>query len=183
MQAVLNLVWERLLPAMKASPLPVDRAAQEKLSERLASLTVRPATGRYASPLAAVLSGKRFEFAQHPRGIEAITFEFAGENPSLTVRTVTGESRIVCGAGQWQRGLSSFVNGMEGRMVGPGEHKIAATGAWTTDNAFAVKLCLYETPFYVKLSFQFEGDEVRFDSEYNAAFGPTTQPQLVGRAR
>ena len=68
-------------------------------------------------------------------------------------------------------------------MVDPGEHKVAATGAWTADDTFAVKLCPYETPFYVTLSFRFQGDELRFDSEYNASFGPTTLPQLVGRAR
>jgi len=183
MQAVLNLVWEKLLPAMRAAPLPADREAQERLSKRLGSLVVRPVAGTATSPTAAAVSGRQFFFAENPRGLESVAFEFTGSSPALVVRTSKGETRIACGSGRWQRGVSSFVNGMERRMVGPGEQKVAATGAWTADNTYTVKLCLYETPFYVTLSFRFEGDEVRFDSEYNAAFGPTALPQLVGRAR
>src|SRR6185295_19703991 len=33
MQAVMNLVWEKLLPAFKATPLPADALAVEKLGK------------------------------------------------------------------------------------------------------------------------------------------------------
>ena len=51
MQAVLNLVWDKLLPAMKSSSLPADDAAASKLDARLKGLTVRPIEGT-ASPAA-----------------------------------------------------------------------------------------------------------------------------------
>lgn len=59
----------------------------------------------------------------------------------------------------------------------------AASGAWTRDDTFTFKLCLYETPFYTTMIFRFNGDQLQFDSEHNVAFGPTTLPQLVGAAR
>ncbi len=183
MQAVLNLVWEKLLPAMKSTPLSSNRAGQEKLTKVLAGLTVRPASGRPTSPIAAKVSGKQYAFPENPRGIETIAFEFGGDAATLIIRTAKGENQIACGAGNWRKGRTSFVNGLEGRMVAPGEHAIAASGAWTTDDTYAVKVCLSETPFYIKLAFQFTGGELRFDSEFNVAFGPTTLPQLIGRAK
>lgn len=43
MQAELDLVWEKLLPAFRAEPLPADAAEQEKLKQKLADLTAHPA--------------------------------------------------------------------------------------------------------------------------------------------
>ena len=43
MQTELDLVWEKLLPAFRAEPLPADAAAQEKLKQELAGLTAHPA--------------------------------------------------------------------------------------------------------------------------------------------
>ena len=74
------------------------------------------------------------------------------------------------------------MNGLEGRLQAPGGHAVAASGAWTSENTYSVKLCLYDTPFYITLVFRFTGEELLFDSEYNVAFGPTALPQLVGRA-
>ena len=41
MQSELNLVWDKLLPAFHTDPLPEDSAAVQKLTERLATLSVR----------------------------------------------------------------------------------------------------------------------------------------------
>ncbi len=183
MQAVLNLVWEKLLPAFQARPLRTDRASREKLVKRLAGLTVRPQSGRSTSPVATTVSGKRYVFPSNPRGIESVAIEFGSDAATLVVRASRGESRIACGAGAWKKGKSIFMNGLEGRALPPGEYAVAASGAWTADDTYSVKLCLNETPFYIKLAFRFAAEELRFDSEYNVSFGATTLPQLTGRAQ
>lgn len=45
MQAVLNLVWDKLLPAMKSAPLPSDDVARTKLEATLKGLTLRMPEG------------------------------------------------------------------------------------------------------------------------------------------
>jgi CubicO group peptidase (beta-lactamase class C family) len=45
MQAVLNLVWDKLLPAMKPSALPADESAQKKLERKLKALSLRLPAG------------------------------------------------------------------------------------------------------------------------------------------
>ncbi|MGC3961086.1 MAG: serine hydrolase [Verrucomicrobiota bacterium] len=46
MQAELNAIWEKLLPAIQAKPLPADVAGQEKVKQVIANLEVRPAKER-----------------------------------------------------------------------------------------------------------------------------------------
>ncbi len=41
MQAELNVVWDKLLPALEPSPLPANAEGEKKLKERLANLAVR----------------------------------------------------------------------------------------------------------------------------------------------
>ena len=76
MQSVMNLVWNKLLPAMKPNQLPENAAERRKLEAKLARLVVKLPGGQPASPLAATVSGKWFSFTQNDRGIEAISFDF-----------------------------------------------------------------------------------------------------------
>src|SRR4051794_23968811 len=52
MQAVLNVLWDKLLPEMQSSALKSNAAATRQLKEKLAHLEVRPAQGSATSPLA-----------------------------------------------------------------------------------------------------------------------------------
>jgi hypothetical protein len=182
MQAVMDLVWEKLLPALKAAPLPADGSGAERLSKRLASLAVRTVSGQATSPRAAAISGKRYAFASNYRQIEAVALETREKGATVVVWTPRGESRIECEPGVWKRGRATFVNGIGGRMVASSEQPFAASGAWTGDDTFTLKLCLYETPFYSNMVFRFNGDQLLLDSQHNVSFGVTTIPQLVGEA-
>jgi hypothetical protein len=64
----------------------------------------------------------------------------------------------------------------------PARPVVAASGAWTAENVFTVKLAPYETPFYSTLALRFDGDQLLLDTEHNVAFGPTKLQQLVGQA-
>jgi len=188
MQAVLNLVWEKLLPAMNPSPLPADDAARQKLEDTLKRLSLRvpdgsgsPAKGlskTYVFPNSQVPSG-RLDLKGTPRKLEAITVEGAGDGKDAPVTLVARfdgvDARIVCGRGTWQKGRVAW-----GSLP---EHPLAASGVWTADDTFTAKLCFYETPFVVTVRLTFSGEEVRCNSEANVGFGPTKEPELVGKVR
>jgi hypothetical protein len=180
MQAVLNLVWETLLPALTDGPLPEDAASQNQLTDKLASLTIRPVIGETSASFADEVSNQWFAFPENERGIEAISFDFGAAQPVMTVRTPQGESRIPFAEGTWRTGRSTFVNGLDRYISAPGDHMVAGSGAWTAGDTFTLKLLLPETPFYSMMTFQFEGDQLRLDAEQNVAFGPTELPRLVG---
>jgi hypothetical protein len=64
-----------------------------------------------------------------------------------------------------------------GRFNGVEQRVVCGRGAWLRG-----RLAFYETPFALTVTLRFVGDELLYDSEYNAAFGPTKQPSLVGKA-
>jgi CubicO group peptidase (beta-lactamase class C family) len=172
MQAVLNLVWEHLLPGLKAAPLAADAATRGRLEKKLASLSLPPPPGRPTSPLASQVSGVIYELPKNDDGIEAVGLETGGE-PTLIVRGGGQERRLPVTHGQWRRGGTLLVGGVE--------RPAAGTGAWTSDDTFTAKVCLYETPFCTTFGLWFTGRALVLDQETNVGFGPTKRPQLVGR--
>ena len=181
MQAVMDLVWDKLLPAMKPKSLPEDVAARRKLEARLAGLTMRMPSGQPLTPLAAKVSGKWYEFPENDRGIQAVAIDFNSKTPTLAVRSAGAELRTPIGIGSWTKSRDGFANGMDRFLQVPAHPVIAASGAWTANDVFTVKLALCETPFYSTLAFRFDGDQLLLDTEHNVAFGPTKLPRLTGQ--
>lgn len=177
MQAVMNLIWDKLLPAMKPSALPAADAARQKLEKALKGLTLRPQEGNSAP---AKFAGKKYLFPANDRNIEAVSLDGDGENGSVTlVSRLNGvEQRIVCGSGSWQKGRLTWGQLAWGQLP---EQPVAASGAWTADNTFTAKLCFYETPYIVTVRLRFSGQELQWNAESNVSFGPTKDPQLIGR--
>jgi CubicO group peptidase (beta-lactamase class C family) len=176
LQSVLDLVWDKLLPAMKPAPLAADEDARSKLERRLASLTLRPQEGTASTRLTAGVLGKTYVFPSNERKLEAITLDGDDQEDTtnIVVRFDGVDRRIACGRGGWRRGRLAY-------GVFP-EQPAAASGAWTGDDTFAARICFYETPFILTLRLKFSGDKLVFDAESNVGFGPTRQPQLVGRS-
>jgi CubicO group peptidase (beta-lactamase class C family) len=175
MQLVLNLIWDKLLPAFQQSPLPQNSEEQKKLKDTLASLTLRTPEGSATSPMASKFSGKEFRFPANNQKLEAVKLEAGanGRGTTLKLRVNGTEYRLACGYKSWEKGRLA-----SGSLA---EQPVAASGAWTSD-AYTARLCFYETPTFITVNLRPSGDELLYDAEYNVAFGPTKQPQLTGRA-
>lgn len=169
MQQVLNLVWDKLLPAFRPSPL-ADGDADAKLNHTLQHLALRLPEDA-GSP--AQVSGKKYVFAANDRKWEAVTLESGDSGVTIVLKTDGVEQRIACGHGTWQNGRLAW--------DAIPERPVAASGAWTADNTYTAKLCFYETPFMITLKLKFDGDKVHCQRESNVGFGPTNQPELVGK--
>ncbi|MCC6445817.1 MAG: serine hydrolase [Armatimonadetes bacterium] len=175
MQAVLNLIWKHLLPVMGPSALPENRAAWEKLRQRSALLSLRPAEGQPYSSVAAKVSGKTYRLEENPQKIESVTFHFGADESVIYIHDERAEHRIACGlGGAWVRGTTAFDN--------PEPRPVSASGAWLKDDTFNVKLAFYETPFVPVLTCRFRDDRLRLDMRENVAFGPVERPTMEGRA-
>ncbi|MBX3010809.1 MAG: beta-lactamase family protein [Caldilineaceae bacterium] len=181
MQAVLNLVWQHLLPAMSAAPLPEDRRAQTALTEKLGSLALTPIQDAFISPLTSQVQGKTYQFplaeqSADPRTpkTEAITFDFAAPTPIVTLRDTAGTHRLRVGNGEW----------IKGEMTVPyrGPQPVAVSGAWTATDTYTLRIYFYQTPFCTTITCQFAADQLFYNARLNVSFGPTQQPQLVGQA-
>jgi CubicO group peptidase (beta-lactamase class C family) len=171
MQAVLNLVWDQLLPALKTSTLDTDDESRTKLVRTLKGLALRPQAGS-GSP--AKVSGKRFVFPGNDRKLEAMALESDDKEDTLVVRAGGVDQRISCGRGEWKKGRLAFARFPE--------QPAAASGAWTGEDTFTARICFTETPFILRLNLKFADNQLLLDTESNVGFGSTKQPQLVGKA-
>ena len=174
MQAVLDLVWDKLLPAMQPASLADAPAAHEKLQAKLATLELAYPEGAATSPLAKTVSGIKYVFPANDRKIETMALECGndGSDTTLMVRTDAGEQRAVCGSKRWVKGRLT--------LAPAPEREVAVCGAWTAEDTFTAKVCFYETPHCLTLRLKFTDTKLIVDSEMNVAFGPTKQPQLTG---
>lgn len=184
MQSVMNLVWDKLLPAMQPTPLPADGQSEQELKRALAALTLHQPQGTATSAIATQVSGRTYSFPANAENIDALTMEFKGQDATLVVRGRGQEYRIACGSGVWKTGRTAFTAGVDSWVAAPVEQPVAASGAWTAEDTYTVKLAYYETPLAITFTCRFAGDRVLLlNVEYSVNFGPTNPPLLIGEAR
>jgi CubicO group peptidase (beta-lactamase class C family) len=187
MASVMNLVWDKLLPAMQDRPLPGDAANLKKLDDTLARLTMHLPSGSAAPGPAAPMYGRKYVFPANDQKLEsaALTFGPKGNAATLVIKINGVEQKIDCGDGSWATGRMIFAQDIvEQPEEQPEEQPVAASGAWTEDGVYKAKLIFYETPFYVTFTLKFSGDQLFFDTEYNVVRrGPAQQPQLIGQVQ
>jgi CubicO group peptidase (beta-lactamase class C family) len=182
LQAVLNVLWDKFLPACQAKPLPKDRATHQRLMGTLANLELRPAEGTASSGEAGRLLNRRYRFADNDDELESLSLTCATGGPHLGLELCFKNAHLVvpCSHGQWRAG-STRVSNAAGRLRLFSGEPVTGTFGWAADDTLMIKICAYETPFNMTLKLKFEEDAVTLDSHPNVAFRRSSDPQLIGR--
>lgn len=169
MQAVLDLVWDKLLPAMSPSPLPPNDAMDQELTQTLRSLSLPLPRGN-AAP--ADVLGRTYRFPQNRMKLETISLARSGAGLiSLICRFDGSQARIECGQGTWKVQTTRWASEVQ---------PIAASGAWVAPDTFHASICEYETPFVYTVTLKFAGKNVYCSCEANVAFGPSKATEMTG---
>jgi len=182
MQAVLNLIWAHLLPAMTDAPRAEDAAAQKALADKLGRLALAPAPGASSTPVAAKAAGQRYHFDGARAKLKAVAFDFGDSEDVLTVADAHGEHRVICGHSAWVTSETTW-NPASLRPLPPDARlPIAASGAWTAADTYELRLYFTETPYRATMICKFVANKIKLKLRLNVSFGPTEFPQLVGRS-
>lgn len=163
MQVPLNLVWDILLPAMSAAPLPGNPAALATLTGKLATLKYDPPQGVTTSPTAAAVTGCLHNVSANDLGIEAVTLTFEEASGAFNVRTAQGEATIPFGYGDWREGHTPLFFAADTPTV--------ASGVWATPDNFVLTIRFFEKPFVQTLEFWFGDDWLKIHGAMNVSFG------------
>ena len=189
MGSVMNLVWDRLVPALGGAPLPPDQAAQRALTARLATLTLPPVRGVRPDATALAAASRRYTFGDNGSSIEWLSVEPAAAHDGQTIALRIGgvEQRVSARAGVWEKGVwaeapragtPSVITAVD---QGRGE-PMAASGAWSAGDTYVLKIARYRTPFVTTYRLRFSGDALAVEIEQNV--GPADQrvTRLTGSA-
>ncbi|POX46077.1 serine hydrolase [Streptomyces sp. Ru71] len=144
MQALLDLVWEHLVPAFRTAPLQGRERADAALRERLAGLALPPAAGKPAPPQDTdAWQGAVFT----PRGGKC------ADQPGLTSISLTA------GADGWTIALTEGGQVLPLRLapdagwaVAEEPAPIAVSGGWTDAGTLDVDLAFLETPHHLRVT-------------------------------
>ena len=176
MQAVLNLVWDKLLPAIAKGPLPVDDEAAKKLALTLKGLKLVPPKGEATSPLAARLSGKTYSFEHNYETLQSLGFDFEANRIAYQLTgggKRRGKHTLAFGRGGWVEGVAP--------LGAQSPQPVAASGVWKAEDTFELTLCQYGTPFVATITCRFKGKKLFYDFKANVSFGPAERSQLVAK--
>jgi CubicO group peptidase (beta-lactamase class C family) len=191
MQGLLNLVWDRLLPAMRRRSLPPDAAVASQLRRELADLSLPPPANASAAPIVAAPPLRRFRLAPNSLDAESAALEFQGRYCRFELVVAGKAYEIRCGFGSWALGMTD----MPGTPpLAPWEDykmrsrlpvKVAAACAWREADALQLVWRFYEKGNRDTVTCRFDGDriEIEFLNSITPimASHPETRPVLVGR--
>jgi CubicO group peptidase (beta-lactamase class C family) len=179
MQGVLNMVWEKLLPAMRPGILPANPSGAAESGKVLKGLSLPTPAGATAPP---DVFGKAYRFGENAIKLESLRLEKETDGvATLFLGSDGNDVQLKCGRGEWIKTRIPWPLGGE-LLPGSRMQSAAACAAWTSEDTLMVKLCLYETPFVHTLKLRFSGDQLHLNAEANVGFGPTKQPELLGKA-
>jgi hypothetical protein len=175
MQAIMNLVWDHLLPAFQEDALPADEASYNSLVNKLAELTMSTMEGENTSSIAETISGKKYELEENALGMKSMVFELSGTDQSITFESMDEAITVPVGFGSTE----------PGEMLFPqyGKQPVETTGAWVSNNIYKTRMYYYKTPFNINIDFIFSEDIMTADIAMNVSFGSQGMPQLKGKAK
>jgi hypothetical protein len=179
MGAVLDIIWDKLLPAAGEEELAADADGVAVLRKRLAGLALPTAKGKSASNSADKFLKQSFKFPTNDQNLESL--KLVPEDDGKTLRLVTKiggvENSLHCGYEKWSTGRAPYA---AGHLANFPDEPIASSFAWENDNTCVIKQFAYETPFSATLKLTFSDDQVTLERTGNVAFGSTKWTTLVG---
>ena len=170
MQAVLNIVWDHLLPAMQSSPLTSKDTSA--LKRKISSLAISAPSGAASSPNAIDVSHGAYRVVSNERKIVEIAFSFEGGECTVDIKDDKGWRKLSAGSTAWVKGNAQIADQPNA--------KFAAKGAWADPDTYTMKLCFYEGPYIQTMSCAFSGSQVKVDFKQNVTFGPAQNQTLIG---
>lgn len=185
MQAILDALWQHVLPALRGVGLSTSDPAP--LRQKLAALAFPLPGGPTTSPLATQVSGKSYAVADNALGVTTCSFRFGPKTGEVSLRDATGERTVTAGLGQWTGGKTRFSTGpLKIRPVfenDPAPNPVAASGVWADPNTFVMTWRFVETAHYDTLTCRFDGPAVQLSFRSSLSLlsnAPDKRPVLTG---
>ncbi|HEY4323563.1 MAG TPA: serine hydrolase [Mucilaginibacter sp.] len=159
----MQIVWDTLLPEMKATPLPADKSANKTLLNELKALAYAPLELAPTSPIANKISGKEFLLESNPFNAKSVSFRFRGDNCIFTLKE-DGKPDIVItnGPNQWIRkgNLKPSAHSLFSLRRIDFDSIVAASYGWQDDNTLLLTWRYIETVHGDSFTCVFDGDKL-----------------------
>lgn len=172
MQAVLNKIWDILLPAMGDAPLPSSTADSELLNKKLSSLSYAPEVGSApASSLEDVINKKTYIIEENEFHISSLAFEFRKDEILFTITENNRVHTVSCGRTNWLEGSLPLF---------PDTSKVMSSAAWLDEVTLLMNWRFVEAPFAYINNFKFDQNKIELSIAINVNVGEIPS-KLIGQ--
>lgn len=175
MQAVLNSVWEHLLPAFEPEALPENEGAAVSLTETLGALNVQPPKLAASSTREQDVSGIVFELEENEQKLRTFCVRFSEEEALLEIEAHYGLESLTLGRNAWAEGTTRLFRMEEG--------KVCSSMTWNDKGNLVITLRAVETPFCLTMEADFTDGGLHLAQSFNVSFGDPGLKPITGQAR
>ena len=183
----MQVVWDVLLPEMKAAPLPKNQGDHAQLSTRLKALKYDPPQLAASSPLADKISGKEFMLDKNPFNAKSVSFRFTNDGCVFTLKEDgKPDINITNGLNKWVRkgNLKPSAHSLFSLRRIDFDSIVAAGYGWQNDNTLQITWRFIETVHGDSLTCIFDDDKltIKFLFSVNRLQGkPDDRADVTGK--
>ena len=162
-KTTMQIVWDILLPEMKAQPLPEDRQAHKTLLNELQDLKYIPPQLATKSPVAGKISGREFMLDKNPFNAKSVSFSFSGNECVFVLKEDDKpDITITNGINHWisKGNLKPSAHSLFSLRRIDFDSIVAASATWQSDNTLLLNWRYIETVHGDSVTCVFDGDKV-----------------------
>ncbi|KAB7733037.1 serine hydrolase [Rudanella paleaurantiibacter] len=164
MQAVLDEVWNHLLPAFQRTN-QITETTRKAFERAFADLAISPPAGSLSSPTVNRVNRRTYAIGDNPQGVSLVSLDFGTRDWVLDMQDRQGKHQLRGGLFAWREGVTTLsplpLKLLPTPVPGEVRHPVAVSGAWRDPNTFQITCRYVETAHYDTLTFRFEGDTVQ----------------------
>ncbi|WP_432726204.1 serine hydrolase domain-containing protein [Variovorax sp. W6] len=164
-----------------ASGLPASEKDNAALRARTRTLHLLPPVKPTSSPVAANVSGRRYDFADNPEKIKSMQLDFAasGETCTFTMEDERGTHKVQVGLRKPVEGDTTITGNKLHHEYQPEVMRVVASGEWLDARTFVMTWTFVESAFRDTAVCRFSGPYLRFDRSVNVNSSATEMPTLT----
>ena len=162
-KTTMQIVWDVLLPEMKANPMADNKPAHKILLSELKALKYAPPQLATTSPLAEKIAGREFVLDKNPFNAKSVSFSFNGNDCIFTLKE-DGKPDIVItnGINHWIRkgNLKPSAHSLFSLRRIDFDSIVAASYGWQNDNTLVLTWRYIETVHGDSFTCVFNDDKI-----------------------
>ncbi|HEY5561550.1 MAG TPA: serine hydrolase [Clostridiaceae bacterium] len=160
---ILNLIWDKLIPALSEGSLESNNEALSNLNSKLARLHISPPRFGVKSIEKTAIQSRIYKIEDNQLQIESMSFEFNEDTCNFKITDNRGTHEILCGIEAWVSNETDILLGSP---------KAYASGTWRDENTFIMSWLFVETPFCYTCTCSFSGRSLLVKVDTNVSLTP-----------
>jgi CubicO group peptidase (beta-lactamase class C family) len=184
MQDEINLIWEYLLPAIKADKLHENNVLASALKQKLSSLSLPMPVVRNNPAVVSQISGKTFVLEPNDKHLGMLSFQFKDNICQVSMLIDSARYNFSFGSGEWIKGETTLLGPnllllAKAHFEGLPPSIVAGSFGWKDENTLELVLRYIQSPHTETINCKFDNNKILVDF-HNSGGLNNNHPEIKG---